>query len=125
MTTQKHVSSCKPSANVPNLMAPTLPQGTRHLPVDSHAMNRILIDSPLLLNETLLEMTQRDLVDHATVVSDVDADMWRLPMIPADFVGRPQSSPKANDVRLLNDIDDEETEFLDEDLLNLIAAGQS
>lgn len=125
VTTQKHVSRRAPNANVPDLMAPTVPRGTRHLPVDSHAMNEILIDSSLLLPETLLEVTQRDFVDHANVVSDVDTDMWLLPMIPADFVERPQGSPAAIDVHLVNDIADEETELLDEGLLNLIAASQN
>jgi hypothetical protein len=34
---------------------------------------------------------------------------------------RPQSSPEALEVRVLNDITDEETELLDEDLLALLA----
>ena len=51
-------------------------------------------------------------------------NMLLLPLVPADYVELPRSSPAAMEVRILNDITDEETELLDEELLALIAEGQ-
>ncbi len=65
------------------------------------------------------------MVDDTILSSELNGDFDNvlLPLVPADYIDRPQSSPAAIDVRLFNDIADEETELLDEDLLDLIAAG--
>lgn len=68
-------------------------------------------------------MEQPELADDTIVAMEliVDIDNVLLPLVPADYIDRPQSSPAAIDVRLLNDIADKETELLDEDLLDLLA----
>ena len=108
-----------------DVMAATLPAGTRRLPgvapVTTHAPLESVLAAPLLLHETRLNVKQADLVGRTLLesraVSDTgaDLDIWLLPL------ERPQSSLAANHVRLLNDIADEETELLDEELLALLA----
>jgi hypothetical protein len=45
-----------------------------------------------------------------------------LPSVTADYVSRPQTSPEAIELRVLNDFADEEAELLVDELLDLIAA---
>jgi hypothetical protein len=119
------------SLNTHDVMAATLPVGTRRLPgiapLTTHDQLRSVLASPLLLPETRLNVTQRDLVDHTLLASGVDSDtgadidMLLLPLVLTDYVDRPRSGTAAIEVRVLCDIADEETELLDEELLELLA----
>ncbi len=84
--------------------------------------------SPLLLPETRLNVTHRDLVDHTLLVSDLDSDAGAdidllLPLVATDYVDRPPSAPAATEARVLNDIVEEAAELLEEELLELLAKG--
>ncbi len=88
------------------------------------------VASPLLLPEHRLNVALDELADHPLLAneraSDVSADstLWLLPLIPMEYVGRPQQRSEAMPAEILRAITDEETELLDEELLDLIAAGQ-
>ena len=108
-----------------DLMAATLPADTRRLPeLGSMAY------APLLPRETQLDVTRRELVDHSLLANhrdgDTGADMdpWLLPLVSAEDVVRPRRVNEAVQARILKAISDEETELLDEEILDLIAAGQ-
>ena len=65
------------------------------------------------------------LVSEVDRDAGVDSDVWLLPLVTADYVDRPPVSSKAVQARILKTIADEETELLDEELLDLIAAGRA
>ena len=119
------------SSDTLDVMADTLPVGTRRLPgispLPSHDQLETVVASPLLLPETRLNMRQSDLVDHTLLAGAVKddtvakIDLWLLPLAPADYVDLPRVSSDALEVRLLNDIAEEETELLEEELLGLLA----
>ena len=52
------------------------------------------------------------------------ACLWLLPLVPARSVEQPQRSSEAVQARILKTIIEEETELLDEELLDLMAVGQ-
>ncbi len=119
-----HLLGAVHSDNGSDLMAATLPVGTRRLPgVGS------VVGSPLV-PEMRLDVTQPDLVDHTIRLrnlsgdSRVDNSLWLLPSMPADYADRPPMSFEALQAAVLKTIADEETELLSDDLLDLIAVGQ-
>jgi hypothetical protein len=67
-------------------------------------------------------------VDDTLVAKDVvretgeDKDMRLLPLMPSEYVVLPRSSPEVVELSILDEIADEETELLEEDLLELLAA---
>ena len=117
-----------------DLMAATLPAGARRLPgsapVMTHELPGSAVTSPLLLPELQLGVALDELVDHPLLANErasnvsADSDLWLLPLIPMDYVDRPQQRSEAMQAKILRAITDEETELLDEELLDLIAAGQ-
>ena len=120
-----HLLGYDHSALADDLMAATLPAGTRRLPDLGP-----IASSPLLLPETRLNVSHSDLVDQTLLTSEVDRDsgadnaLWLLPVLPTDDVDRPRLSSDGVQARLLQTIADEETELLDEALLDLIAISQ-
>ncbi len=116
-----------------DLMAATLPLGTRRLPGDialtTQGSPRSIVDLPLL-PEMRLNGTQTNLVDHTIKLSNLsdessaDDGLWPLPSMPADDGFRPSVSSEALQAQILHSIADEEAGLLSEDLLDLIAAGQ-
>jgi hypothetical protein len=119
------------SSDSHEVMASILPIGTRRLPVDMSVVRDNLSgfagEASLLIPQLRLDVTEHDPVVDRILPSDVEGDndsvndMWLLPLLPADYVDLPRTSPEAVDVRLFDDITDEETELLDDDLLDLIA----
>lgn len=89
-----------------------------------------VLASPLLSVAPLVKGTHPHAVDHAAMMNDAEGDdaahndMWLLRLVPADYVDVPRTCPAAVDVHVIDDIPDEETELLDEDLLDLIAGSQ-
>ena len=49
-------------------------------------------------------------------MSNTNSDMLLPPLVPVEFVELPRTSPEAIDIRIINDVADEETELLDENL---------
>ena len=86
--------------------------------------------APLLPRETRLNVMRHDLVDHPLLAKGLDGDTgaditpWLLSVVSEDNVNRMRTSVDTLKARILETIADEETELLDEDLLDLIAAGQ-
>jgi hypothetical protein len=77
---------------------------------------------------TTLVKTDSNTVDQLTLAgttindADVESNVWLLPLPPADYVGRAQTDGSDSEPRIFDDIADEETELLDEEILDLIAA---
>ena len=120
-----HLLGYDHSALADDLMAVTLPAGTRRLP-DLGPIASL----PLALPETRLNVIHSDLVDPTLLTSEVDRDsgadnaLWLLPLLPTADVDRPRLSSDGVQARLLQTIADEEIELLDEALLDLIAISQ-
>jgi hypothetical protein len=97
------------------------------VPVPARQQLGSALASPLLPPESRHSPMQCDLVDHALPVSEVfrttdaDIDMLLLPLVPADDVELPRTSPEAIAVHFLDDATDDETELLDEELVELLA----
>ncbi len=128
-----HLLGAVHSDNASDLMAATLPLGTRRLPGDlaltTQGSPRSIVDLPLL-PEMRLNGTQPNLVDHTIKLSNLsdesraDNGQWLLALMPADDVDRSPVSSEALQAQILHTIADEDEELLDEELLDLIAAGQ-
>ena len=119
-----HVMGHDHSDLADNLMAATLPTGTRRLPeLDARAF------APLRLNESL-NVTRHEVVDHPLLANYVDGGTgtdiapWLLPLVSATDAERTRMSSEAVQARILRLIADEGTDLLDEELLDLIAGGQ-
>ena len=118
-----------------DVMAATLSVGARRLPgIASLITQDILgsvLSSPLLVPGPLRNGTRSDLLDHEVMPNDLDHDTGAdmdpllLSLASAGYVDRSRVRSEAVEIRMLNDITDEETELLDEDLLAPIAAGQN
>ena len=127
-----HLLGYEHSTDGQDVMAPALPIGTRRLPVAvTVGANDLLghsAKSSLLIPEPRFDATQRELVDDTLVAKDVvretgeDKDMRLLPLMPSEYVVLPRSSPEVVELSILDEIADEETELLEEDLLELLAA---
>ncbi len=99
----------------------------------THDIARTAWDSSLLLPLTRFAVLDRELPDQLTGVGSAqdiamtDIDGLRLPLSAADYIDidHPRSSSKAIDIRVLRDINDDETELLDDDLLAMLAASRS
>ena len=122
------------SPDAHDVMAATLPLGTRRLPgmapVITQDITPSASDLALLLPESRRDVLTSDPVDDTAMVGEMehftgaDNDLWLLPQVETEYVDRARISPEPKDVRILNDLTDEEAELLDEELLDLIAAGQ-
>ena len=117
-----------------DLMAATLPLGTRRLPSSTPMITYDLPGSavvlPQLLPEHRLNVMPCDLADplltsNGDCDTGADSDLWLLPVVPRDYVQGQRMSSEAAQARTLKTIADEEIEILDEDLLDLLAAGQA
>ena len=127
-----HLLGAVHSDNAGDLMADMLPQGTRRLPsgvaLTTQGSLGPGVGSPLL-PEMRMNVTPPNLVDHTTRLSKLSNDpradnsLWLLPLIGADNVDRPQMSSEAVQAQVFKTLADEEAGLLDEDLLDLIAAG--
>jgi hypothetical protein len=115
-----------------DLMYETLTAGTRRLPgsapVTMTAIPGSAIVSALLPER--LDVPLNDLVDHSLMASEVerngeaDSDTWMLPLVTADCTTEPQRTADTVRARIAQTIADEEAELLDDELLDLLAAGQ-
>ena len=56
--------------------------------------------------------------------TNANTDAWLLPLVPEDRVNQPRTSVERLATRILKAVTDEETELLDEELLDLLAASQ-
>ncbi|MHB0960176.1 MAG: S8 family serine peptidase [Pirellulaceae bacterium] len=119
-----HVLGYDHSDVTDNLMAATLPAGIRRLPPLEP-----IADAPLLPRETRLDGTRHGPTVHPDPVSaadghtGADADLWLIPLDSAHAVARSRVSFQAERARILAAVADEQTELLDEELLDLIAVG--
>ena len=128
-----HLLGYKHDTDLRDVMAATLSIGTRRLPgiapVTAHAT-----PEPAFVSLLLHDQVDSSLFLRATGSASADSSNTRtlgqqatdilallLPVAATNYVGSPQTGLRAIDARILNDITDEETELLDEDLLDLIA----
>jgi hypothetical protein len=108
-----------------DVMLPLLPVNVRRLETEQP----LVTGSLLLPPEPQRILVQHDVIDEKLnsrrtwEVTIADIDQWLLPMAAPQFVEvRPNGSPGI--VPFLDDLEDEETELLGDDVLDLIASDQ-
>jgi hypothetical protein len=90
----------------------------------------VVTGTVLAFPEQRLDNTHSNTVDElslaGTTLNDagVDSNVWLLPLPPADYVDQAETDGSDSDSRIPKHIADEETELLDEELLDLIATSQ-
>ena len=126
-----HLLGLRHSMDTHDVMADTLPVGTRRLPgaaaVVAQDPPRLSPDSRRLLLVRQRNAREDGVVDHAADRSDsretdgADIDIRLLPLALTIHPERSPSGLEAWEVRLLQDALDEETALIDDELLDLIA----
>jgi hypothetical protein len=108
-----------------DLMAATLPVGTRRVP----GVGAIAVGSAMDESSPHLDFSGKTAAGElavtespADMVAQTDLSLLLQPLV-TDHVQRPASSPKAAEVRILDDMLDDETELVEEELLLLLAKG--
>jgi len=122
------------SDNGTDLMAETLPLGTRRLPGGAPVSMSLARESapvsPLLFPDSQLNGAFDELVGHPLATSpanhsmEADNNLVMLPLIPTDYAPREQRMPNTVRARVVKTMFDDEAELLDDDLLDLLAASQ-
>ena len=110
------------STDTHNVMAATLPVGTRRLPsVEPSMMEPALVASlPSLQVNTRTPVVELPTpAKSLDPVADTNFDLFLAPLV-MDRAQQITSNPEAYEVRMLDDILDEETELVEEELLDLL-----
>jgi hypothetical protein len=105
-----------------DLMAATLPVGTRRLPgVGAIAVGPAMVElSPHLDFSTRTAAVELPITEAPSdMVVETDLNLLLQPLV-TDHVQQLTSSPKAAEARTLDDLLDDETELVDEELLALL-----
>jgi hypothetical protein len=105
-----------------DLMAATLPEGTRRLPgLGAIAVGSDMVELPPNLDfgtgTTKVELPITE--SPADMIAQTDLNLLLQPLV-TDHVQQLTSSPKAAEARTLDDLLDDETELVDEELLALV-----
>ena len=108
------------NADEQDIMAPVLPPGTRRLP----GSVGMITPEP---NGSVLDSAPRHAFDHTNTMVDARvapttlSDLWLLPVAGIYHMDRLNAVSEAAAARILQDITDDETELLDEELAALLA----
>jgi hypothetical protein len=112
-----HLLGYEHNSDPHDVMAATLPLDTRRLPgLDSIFIQPLTVNSRNLKLNSNLPATTANSLD---TVAETNFDLFLAPLV-VDRVQQITSSPEAYEVRMLDDILDEETELVEEELLDLL-----